>query len=233
RGEVDMALAGGFDDAVSWWAMTKLEALRVMSERNDLGAAAYRPFDCERSGTLVGEGAAFFVLEEFETASRRGARIYAELTGFGTGYDAYKVMTPQPEGRGLAVAMQSALRQAGTAVDDVQYIAAHGSGTKQGDSSETAAIRTVFGPASDRLAASSVKPASGHLVGGAGALNAAVAALAIHHQTLPPTLNLRNIDPACRLDWVPGQARTAQVGQALAVARGLEGQNVVLSMRRV
>lgn len=233
RGEIDVAVAGGFDDAVTWWSMSKLEALGVMSERNDLGAAAYRPYDRERSGTLVGEGAAFFVLEEFETAAKRGARIYAEVTGFGTGYDAYKVMTPHPEGRGLVVAMQAAMREAAMSVDDVQYIAAHGSGTRQGDNTEAAAMRTVFGPAAHRLAASSIKPSTGHLVGGAGALNVGVAALAVHRQTLPPTLNLENVDPACQLDWVPREARSVPVQHALAVARGLEGQNVALSLRRV
>jgi 3-oxoacyl-[acyl-carrier-protein] synthase II len=129
--------------------------------------------------------------------------------------------------------MQAALREADTAPEAVGYVATHGSGTRLGDVSEARALRTVFGPAADRLAASSVKPATGHLVGGAGALNAAVAALAIYHSVIPPTLNLENPDPACDLDWVPGRAREKRVAQALALARGLEGQNVAVTLRAV
>lgn len=232
RGEVDVALAGGFDDAVSWWAMTKLEALGVMTERNELGAAAYSPYDRDRSGTLVGEGAAFLVLEEVEAAVRRGARIYAEVTGFGSGLDAGQVLTPDPEGGALTLAMRGALREAGTPADSLQYLVTHGSATKTGDTSEVRAIRTALGDAADQVAASCIKPATGHLVGGAGALNAAVLALAVYHQTLPPMLHLQNPDPACQLDWVTGEARRTQVENGLALARGLEGQNIALAMRR-
>jgi 3-oxoacyl-[acyl-carrier-protein] synthase II len=233
RGEVDVAIAGGFDDASSWWNMTKFDALGILTTRNDLGAAACRPYDRGRDGTVLGEGAALLVLETYESAVRRGARLYAEITGFGEGYDAYKLLTPHPEGRGLARAMRAALQDADSSPDAIDYVATHGSGTRLGDASEARALRTVFGAAADRLRASSVKPATGHLIGGAGALNAAVAALALYHQTVPPTLNLTDRDPACDLDWVPGEARRIHVERVLALARGLEGQNAALAMRAV
>jgi 3-oxoacyl-[acyl-carrier-protein] synthase II len=233
RGEADLAIAGGFDDAVSWWNMSKFDALGIMTDRNDLGAAACRPYDQQRSGTVMGEGAALLMLEEYESASKRGARIYAEVTGFGNAYDAHKLVTPHPEGRGLALAMETALREAGSSPEAIGYVAAHGSGTRLGDASEARAIRSVFGAAADRLAASSVKPATGHLIAGAGALNIAVAALALSHRIVPPTLNLQTIDPVCQMDWVPGEAREVRVDQALALARGLEGQNVAVALRAV
>lgn len=231
RGEADVVLAGGFDDAVSWWAMSQFDTLGVLTGRNDLGAGACRPYDRDRDGTVLGEGAAFVLLEDFEAASARGARIYAELTGYGSAFDAYRTLTPHPEGRGLVRAMGAALREAETAPGEVGYIAAHGCGTRLGDPSEARAIHTVFG-AGDGLAASSVKPAAGHLVAAAGALNVAVAALALHHGALPPTLNLEHPDPACDLDWVPGAARAARPDHAVAVARGLAGQDVALALTR-
>ena len=231
RGEADVAIAGGFDDAVSWWTLSKFDTLGMMTDRNDLGAAACRPYDRDHSGAVFGEGAAFLVLEEYQAAVRRGARIYAEITGYGHGYDNYKLLTPHPEGRGLAWALQAALRDAGSAPEAIGYVASHGCGTELGDVSEARALRGVFGAATERLVASSVKPATGHLVAAAGALNAAVAALATYHQLVPPTLNFRTPAPDCDLDWVPGEARPVQIGEALAVARGMEGQNVALVMR--
>jgi 3-oxoacyl-[acyl-carrier-protein] synthase II len=233
RGEADVALAGGFDDAVSWWSMTKLDGLEVLTDRNDLGAGACRPYDKDRSGTVLGEGSAFMTLEEYGIAARRGARMYAEVTGFGSGYDAYKILTPEPHGQGLGLAMQAALREAGSCPEAIGYVATHGSGTILGDLTEARAIRAVFGAAVDRLTASSVKPATGHLMAGAGALNVAIAALAIWHHIVPPTLNLERPDPTCNLDWVPGSARQISLEQALALARGLVGQSVALALRAV
>jgi 3-oxoacyl-[acyl-carrier-protein] synthase II len=231
RGEADVAIAGGFDDAVSWWNMTKLDAFEVLTGRNDLGARACRPYDRDRSGSVLGEGAALLTLETYETAVKRGARLYAEIIGYSSKYDGHKLMSPHPQGRGLGLAMQAALHEADSSPEAVDYLAAHGSGTKLGDISEARAIHAVFGAAADGLAASSVKPATGHLGAGAGALNVAVAALAIHNRAVPPTLNLEALDPGCRMDWVPGQARELRVDQALAVARGMVGQNVVLALR--
>jgi len=230
RGETDVVLAGGFDDACSWWNMSKLDPLGVLTDRNELAERACRPYDRERSGTVLGEGAAFLVVEERERALARSARVYAELTGVGSSYDTYRLITPDPSGRGLARAVEAALREAGVAPEDTDYVVTHGSGTVLGDVSEARALRSVFGDG-DSPAASSVKPATGHLVGGAGALNAAVAALAIHRGVAPPTLNLDDPDPDCELGWVRGEARTLEIAEALALARGLEGQNVALALR--
>jgi 3-oxoacyl-[acyl-carrier-protein] synthase II len=233
RGEADVAVAGGFDDASSWWNMTKFDTIGILTQRNDLGAAACRPYDVDRSGTVLGEGAAFLVLEPAEDAEARGARAYAEVVGFGNAYDSRRLITPDPQGGSLASAVGAALREAGASPGDVDYVATHGSGTRAGDASEARALRSIFGE-DGNVVASSVKPATGHLIGGAGALNAAVAALAISKGVLPPTLNLEHPDPACDgLDLVPRESRRTEVRQALALARGLEGQNVALAIRAV
>jgi 3-oxoacyl-[acyl-carrier-protein] synthase II len=231
RGEVDVAITGGFDDATSWWNMSKFDTMGLLTDENELGSQACRPFDVDRSGTVLGEGSAFLVLEDAEHAASRGAKAYAEITGLGSAYDAFGLLTPDPSGRPVATAIRSALRDAGSAAADVDYVVTHGCGTKAGDLSEARALHDVFG-SGGKPAASSIKPATGHLVGGAGALNAAVAVLALHHQALPPTLNLETPDPACEgVDWVTGESRAAQPGLALALARGLEGQNVALVVR--
>jgi 3-oxoacyl-[acyl-carrier-protein] synthase II len=231
RGEANVAIAGGYDDASSWWNMTKFDTLGLLTQRNDLGPAACRPYDVERSGTLLGEGAAFLVLEPEDRAKARGARVYAEIAGFAGAYDASHLITPDSDGRGLVQAMERALEEGETVSEDVDYVAAHGSGTRLGDESEARALKSVFGE-NGKLAASSVKPSTGHLIGGAGALNAAVATLAVHHGTVPPTLNLEQVDPACAgIDWVPGDAREIAVRRALALARGFEGQNVAVLVR--
>jgi 3-oxoacyl-[acyl-carrier-protein] synthase II len=171
------------------------------------------------------------VLEPAGDAEARGARVYAEIVGLGNAYDARRLITPEPAGESLATAIASALREADAAPGDVDYVAAHGSGTRAGDASEASALRAVFGENGD-VVASSVKPATGHLIGGAGALNAAVAALAVAKGVVPPTLNLEHPDPECDgLDWSPREARTTEVRLALALARGLEGQNVALAVR--
>jgi 3-oxoacyl-[acyl-carrier-protein] synthase II len=231
RGEAQVALAGGYDDASSWWNMTKFDTLGVLTQRNDLGAAACRPYDAERSGTVLGEGAAFLVLEPEERAKARGARIYAEVAGFAAAYDAQQLITPDPEGRGLAHAMERALAEGDTSTADVDYVATQGNGTKRGDESEAVALRSLFGD-TGKPAASSVKAATGDLIGGSGALNAAVATLAVHHGRVPPTLNLEHVDPACSgVDWVPNEARELNVQRALALARGFEGQNVAVLIK--
>jgi 3-oxoacyl-[acyl-carrier-protein] synthase II len=242
RSEADVALAGGADAPVCWWNMAKIDSLGLTTPSNELGAGACRPYDSERDGTVMGEGGAFVVLEELDAAQRRGARIYAELTGSAATTDVERLLTPERHGRALAHAIGAALRGTGEPAQAVDYVAAHGSGTRLGDASEAHALRAVFGDADGAPMVSSVKPATGHLGAGAGALNLAVAALAVHHQYVPPTLNLNSPDPACGvsdsaagggIDWVTGQARAAPVRQALAVARGLEGQNVALAVRAV
>lgn len=228
RGEADSAIAGGFDDPVAWWNFSKLDGLGLLTGSNDRGAGACRPFDAGRDGTVLGDGAAVLVLEERRLALRRGARVYAELTGFGTTFDAAHLLAPDPSGKPLARAMTSALEEARTAPEDVGYVAAHGSATKLGDVSEARALRCAFGAAADRLAVSSVKPATGHLVAAAGGLNVAVAALALRAAAVPPTLNLERPDPACDLDWVPRESRPLRTRNAMAVSRGLEGQGVAV-----
>jgi 3-oxoacyl-[acyl-carrier-protein] synthase II len=210
--------------------MTKLDTLGVLADGSD-GAKACRPYDLNRTGTVVGEGAAFLVLEDAGRAAARGARVYAELVGYGSGFDTNSLFTPDPEGGGLAHAISAALREAGASPGDVGYIASDGTGTRAGDASEAHAIRSVFGGGGELLA-SSVKPATGHLAGGAGVLNAAVATLAIAKGAVPPTLNLEQLDPDCEgPDWIPGAAREAGVDLALALARGFEGQNVAIAIR--
>ena len=233
RGEADRAVAGGFDNPVSWWNMSRMDTIGIMSRHNELGASACRPYDRDRDGTVMGEGGAFFLLEEMETAKERGARAYAEVVGFGSGIDTGSVITPEASGEGLVIAIEAALREAEIPTDDVDYLASHGSGTLLGDSTEAAALRSVFGDSSG-TPASSVKPATGHLCAGAGALNAAVATLAVHRGGMPPTLNLEHPDPHCNgVDWIPNDPREAEVRQSLALARGFEGQNVALAFRAV
>jgi 3-oxoacyl-[acyl-carrier-protein] synthase II len=233
RGEADVALAGGADAPVCWWNMAKIDSLGLTTASNALGAGACRPYDRARDGTVMGEGGAFVVLEELDAAQRRGARIYAEVSGSGAASDVDRLLTPEPEGRALAHAIGSALGAAGETVDGVDFIAAHGSGTRRGDASEGQALRAVFGDGGGPVV-SSVKPATGHLGAGAGALNLAVAALAVNLGQVPPTLNLASPDPLCgESDWIVGAARDAPVRCALALARGLEGQNVALAVRAV
>ncbi|MGW2476169.1 beta-ketoacyl-[acyl-carrier-protein] synthase family protein [Streptomyces sp. NPDC001665] len=232
RGDAEVAIAGGYDDATDWWSMTLLDRLGVLSTRNDLGQAAYRPYDRERSGAVPGEGAVLLVLEEKQAALRRGARIYAEVTGYGSGTDCGTPPTPDPRGRGLTRAVRNSLRDARLTADELGYIASDGSGTRLGDASESVGLRTALGPAAESVPVSTVKPQTGHMVGGGGALNAAVAALALHHGVVPATLNLDDPDPACELDHVRGGARESAPAHAMALARGIEGQAVALTLSR-
>ena len=233
--EADVVIAGGYDDALSWWNTTKLDGFDgYLTSSNELGAGACRPFDRDRDGTVLGEGTAFLVLEELEAANRRGARVYAEVVGLGDGADAHRVASPHPEGRGLVVALEKALAEAGLDRDQVDYVAAHGDATRDGDASEAAAIRAALGDGVAAVVASSVKAATGNAVAAAGAVNAAVAALAVHHGVVPPTLNHEHTDPECdHVDWVPRESRELRVANALALARGLAGQNVALALRAV
>lgn len=231
RGEADVVLAGGYDDATGWWAMSKMDGLGVLSTRNDLGPAAFRPFDRDRGGSVFGEGSALLVLEERERALARGARVYAEITGFGAGNDCVRPPASEPRARGLRRAIGAALRDAGHSTD-VDYVAAHGCATRLGDVSETAALRDALGASAERAQISSVKPQTGHLVGAAGALNVAVAALSLDSGVVPATRNLEHPDPACDLDYVPGTPRESRPASALALARGLEGQAVAVALER-
>lgn len=229
RGEADIALAGGGDAPVGWWNMSKIDELGILTRQNDRDAGACRPFDKDRDGTAMGEGGAYLLMEDLESAQARGAHIHAELVGYGFAGDVGHYLLPDPSGAPIAAALNGALRDAGAAASEVGYVAAHGSGTVAGDAAEAAGIRSALGGGA---AVSSVKAATGNLVAAAGALNAAVATLAIARGEIPPTVNLDAVDPSCEgVDWVTGTGRQANVGLALAVARGLEGQIVALAMR--
>lgn len=230
RGESSVALCGGFDSGVSFWQMSKMDGLGVLTDRNELGARAFRPYHRERTGSLLGEGAAILVLEEYTAARRRGARVYAELTGAGATFDPRGLVTPERDGEPLAVALTAAMREAGFPAGGPDYVAAHGCATPLGDASEYAGLRTALGRDPVGTIASSVKPAVGHLVAAAGALNVAIAALAVHDGAVPPTLHLDEPDPECPFDWVPEEARQRPVRRAVALARGLHGQNLALAL---
>ncbi len=232
RGEADMVIAGGYDDATSWWSMSLLDRIGVLTTRNELGKAAFRPYDLERSGAVAGEGAALLVLEEKQSALARGARIYAEINGYGGGHDCRTPPAPDAQGRGLVRAMRRSLQDARLTPSDLGYVVSHGAATRIGDLSETAALHTALGDSAGSVPISSVKPQFGHLIGGAGALNTVVAALALHNGAVPATLNLENPDPACDLDYVKGAARESKPAHALALARGIEGQAAALVLSR-
>lgn len=230
RGEADVALCGASDSPIFWWHMAAWDSFGVLTTRNELGSAACAPYDLERDGTVMGEGGGFLMLENLDAARARGATIHAEIVGAGTAVDAESLSAPDASGRAVAAAAERALAAGRVATGDVGYAATHGDGTRDGDASEAAGLRRAFG--GGPLLASTVKPATGNLIGAAGALNAAVAALAIARRTVPPTLNLQHLDPDCAgIDWVANEAREAQADVALALARGLEGQNVAIALR--
>jgi 3-oxoacyl-[acyl-carrier-protein] synthase II len=232
RGEADAALAGGADAPVCWWNMAKIDSLGMTTRRNELGGAACRPYDRDRDGTVMGEGAAFIVLEEYEAARARNAHIYAEIVGFGAAADVARLITPDPAGRPLADAIRRALGEASSRPEQIDYVAGSGSGSPCGDASEGHALRAVFGSNGGAPSASSITAATGNLGAAMGPASAATAALAIDRQALPPSLNLKTIDPACAgIDWIADNGREARVGEAVALARGLEGQNVALMLR--
>jgi 3-oxoacyl-[acyl-carrier-protein] synthase II len=231
HGEADVMLAGGAESVMVPVAFAGFSSMRALSTRNDDYAHASRPFDRDRDGFVIGEGAGFVVLESFRHAERRGARIYAEFAGYGRSADAYHIVEPHPEGEGAALAMQRALDDAGLTVDDIDYINAHGTSTPVGDVAETVAIKRVFGERAYRIGVSSTKSVTGHLLGAAGAVEAVATVLALVHQTMPPTANLDHADPACDLDYVPREPRAAHLRAALSNAFGFGGHNATLAFR--
>ena len=231
RGEADAVLCGGSEAGINRLAVAALGNMQALSTRNDEPHRASRPFDRDRDGFVLGEGAVVMVVEREEAALRRGARIYAEIAGGAITGDAYHITMPAPEGAGAALAMARALRFAATAPEEVDYVCAHGTGTPLNDAAETAAIKHVFGEHAWRLAISSPKSMAGHLLGAAGALSALVCARAIHEGIVPPTANLEHPDPACDLDYVPLTARRMSVRTAIANGFGFGGQNAVAVFR--
>ncbi|MDT7944761.1 beta-ketoacyl-ACP synthase II [Synechococcus sp. R6-10] len=233
RGEVQAAITGGTEAAVTPLSMAGFSAMKALSTRNDTPEQACRPFDRDRDGFVMGEGAGILVLEELEHARARGAKIYAEIVGYGLTCDAHHMTNPAPGGEGAARAMRLALKDAGLQPGDVQHINAHATSTPVGDIAEVQAIKSVFGEHAPRLAISATKSMTGHLLGGAGGIATVATALAIHHGWVPPTLNLDNPDPECEgLDFVPHKGRQMAVEAALVNAFGFGGHNVTLALRR-
>jgi 3-oxoacyl-[acyl-carrier-protein] synthase II len=228
RGDADVMIAGGAEATIIPLTIAGFCAVKAMTTRNDEPEKASRPFDAERDGFVCGEGAGILVLEWREHALRRDARIYAEVRGYGMSGDAHHMTAPDPEGDGAARSMTMALRDAGVAPRDVGYINAHGTSTPYNDKFETMAIKRVFGEHAYRLAVSSTKSMTGHLLGAAGGIEAIATALALHHGILPPTINYEHPDPECDLDYVPNQPRKQDVEVAASNAFGFGGTNATL-----
>ena len=230
-GEADVMITGGAEAALSPIALAGFSSMKALSTRNDEPERASRPFDAERDGFVLGEGAGGLVLEEMEHAKARGARIYAEVVGFGFTGDAYHMADMAPGGEGGVRAMRRALKQAGLRPEDVDYVNAHGTSTPINDKTETAAIKTVFGDHAKRLPVSSTKSMTGHLLGASGAVETIACVLAICNDRIPPTINYENPDPECDLDCVPNQAREARVSVAMCNSFGFGGHNAVVIVR--
>jgi 3-oxoacyl-[acyl-carrier-protein] synthase II len=231
-GRADVVVAGGTDSELYPMGLASFCLLGALSTRNDAPELASRPFDAERDGFVIGEGAGMVVLEERGRAIARGARIYAEVAGFGSACDAYRVTDPHPDGAGAVLAMSRAIADAGLGPDDIDYINAHGTSTAANDRIESHAIRTLFGDRAHRVPISSTKSMLGHATVAAGALEAIVTALTLTHQVVHPTINLRTADPLCDLDYVPTHARFTRVDTALSNSFAFGGQSACLLLRR-
>ncbi|MGH2653849.1 MAG: beta-ketoacyl-ACP synthase II [Actinomycetota bacterium] len=231
HGMADLAVTGGTEAAITPLALAAFAQMQALS-RNPDPAQASRPFDANRDGFVMAEAAGILILEEEERARARGATIYAEVAGYGTSADAFHITQPEPQGAGAVIAMQMALTDAGEDAEAVDYINAHGTSTQLNDAAETRAIKKALGDHAHRVAISSTKSMTGHMVGAAGAAEAAVAALAIHEGVIPPTTNHETPDPDCDLDYVPNEARKQDVRLSLSNAFGFGGQNAVLAFRR-
>ena len=232
RCDADAMIAGGSEAAICAMSVAGFGQLRALSTRNDDPPRACRPFDKNRDGFIIGEGAGVIVLEELEHAKRRGAPIYAEIVGYGMSSDAYHMTAPSEDGDGARRAMAMAIRKANIAPDDVDYINAHGTSTPYNDRIETHAIHNCFGDHAGKLAISSTKSMTGHLLGGAGGLEAGITALAVHQQVVPPTINLDDPDPDCDLDYVPHQKRKMPIRYALSNSFGFGGTNATLLFKK-
>jgi 3-oxoacyl-[acyl-carrier-protein] synthase II len=233
HGEVDAMLAGGSEMALCYTGMSGFAQAKALSLRNDDPQAASRPWDKDRDGFVMGDGAGAMMLEEYEQAKARGAHIYAEVVGFGMSGDAYHVTAPPEDGEGARKAMSGALKDASLSPDKVQYVNAHATSTPLGDRAETVAIRNTFGAAADKIAVSSTKSMTGHLLGAAGAVEAIFSVLALRDQLVPPTINLHTPGEGCDLDYVPNTARRMKLEYTLSNSFGFGGTNGSLIFRRI
>ncbi len=232
RGDADVMVAGGSEAAITPLGVGGFAAMRALSTRNDDPARACRPFDLDRDGFVIGEGAGVVILEELGGAINRGAPIYAELVGYGMTGDAHHVTQPAEDGEGAFRVMRAALDRAGVTPDEVDYVNAHGTSTPFNDRIETLAIKRCFGDHAESLAISSSKSMTGHLLGASGGLEAGIVALAVREQVIPPTINLENPDPDCDLDYVPNNKRSASIAYALSNSFGFGGTNAALLFKR-
>ena len=232
-GDADAAIAGGTESVITPLAVGGFAVMRALSTRNDEPERASRPWDRDRDGFVISEGAGLVVLEEMEAAKSRGARIYAELAGYGLSGDAYHIAAPSEDGDGAIRVMKNALEDAGIRADEIDYINAHGTSTSAGDRAEAIAIRMVFGDHAEKLAVSSTKSMTGHLLGAAGGFETAVCALTVAEQTMPPTINYETPDPECDLDFVPNEARPTRIRYALNNSFGFGGTNGSLILKRM
>ncbi len=228
RGEADAMIAGGTESVICALGIGGFAVMKALSARNDEPERASRPFDADRDGFVMGEGAGIVILESLENALARGAKIYAEIVGYGMSSDAYHMTTPAPEGEGAARCMKAALKDAGVEPQKIDYINAHGTSTKYGDELETAAIKNVFGEHAYKLSVSSTKSMTGHLLGAAGGVEAIFSILSIFRGMIPPTINLENQDPECDLDYVPLKAKHTDVEYAISNSFGFGGTNACL-----
>ena len=231
-GRADVMLCGGSEAGITALAVAGFAAMRALSRRNDDPARASRPFDAGRDGFVMGEGAAVLVLEELEHARSRGATVYAELAGYGLSSDSHHITEPDPDGAGQARAIHAALADAGAVPEDVDYVNAHASSTPLGDALETAALKVALGEHAHSTPISSIKGATGHCLGAAGAVEAAMTVLAVRDDVVPPTINYESADPSCDLDYVPNHAREHRVDVALSNSFGFGGHNAVLVFRK-
>ena len=229
----DVMIAGGSEAALCGLGMASFIAARALSTRNDAPELASRPFDKDRDGFVLGEGAGVVILEEYEHAKKRGARIYAELVGYGMSGDGYHITAPPEDGRGAAMAMKLALKDAGVNPDQVDYVNAHGTSTQLGDLAETRAIKSVFGAHAYKMPVSSTKSQLGHLLGASGGVEAIVSSLVVNRNLLPPTINLDNPDVECDLDYVPKRARDHKVVYAISNSFGFGGHNASLLFKKI
>lgn len=232
-GEADAAIAGGTESVITPLAVGGFAVMRALSTRNDEPQRASRPWDKDRDGFVMGEGAGLVILEEMDAARKRGARIYCELAGYGLSGDAYHIAAPSEDGDGPARVMKNALLDAAIKPEQIDYINAHGTSTPAGDRIETMAIKMVFGDHARRLAVSSTKSMTGHLLGAAGGLETAICALTVHDQAIPPTINYETPDPECDLDYVPNEARRTPVRYVLSNSFGFGGTNACLILKKM